>query len=431
MSQQTVPDIDFEKFVIAEFPGLFAKNKVLINEEYQRGDIWKEGQKIELIQSIVNRYSIGVLVLFVNDQGQYEILDGQQRILTIQQYLAGKLDVSNADLTPYADLNLQEKTLLDAYCVFYLKLKSHDPDRKEEDIVQTFLRLQQGTPLNKAEKINAQRGEFKDAFKTIRQQHPLFSLLGSDKRFRLRQLAAELLTLELESNFKNTVFPDLSLTKLIETSEKYKKGISNSKLRFFKGNLDYLHDSLNILLTAFKPAEIVSFYLLVSHLRRAKANNSALRSELAIFCSNFLENLNKFSMYDNKPPRGMLRADFDMYLRYKLLSKQMTLGDSIRERFEIIHSEFQKQHPYIVKDKKRLHDVDEKRVLYFRQKGVCPECHKDMHFEGSSAHHVIAHSAGGKTADLKNAILVHDRCHKRIEKRLEGVLPKAYKQNSN
>lgn len=419
MPKQTVPDIDFKKFVIAEFPKLFAEKKIFINEEYQRGDIWKESQKIELIRSIVNRYSIGVLVLFVNEKGKYEILDGQQRVLTIQQYLSGNLDVSKADLPLYTQLDLQEKALLDAYCVFYLKLKSHDPDSKEEDIVQTFLRLQEGTPLNKAEKINAQRGAFKDAFKMIRSQHPLFGLLGKDKRFRFRQLAAELLTLELEGDFKNMVFPDLSLTQLIETAQKHKKDISKSKMTFFKGNLDYLHDSLNILLTAFKPAELISFYLLVSHLRRAKADNSDLKNELAVFCRTFLETLNKFSMYDTKPPRSMSRADFDLYLRYKLLAKQMTWGDSIKERFQIIHSEFQKQQPYIIKDPKRLHDEDEKRVLFFRQKGICPECKKEMHFQVSSAHHIVAHSSGGKTTDLKQAVLLHEKCHRRLEKRLE------------
>jgi hypothetical protein len=76
MPKQKVPDIDFKPFVIAELPELFRANKIKINLEYQRGDIWKKRQQIELITSINKRYSIGVLVLFINDSGQYEILDG-------------------------------------------------------------------------------------------------------------------------------------------------------------------------------------------------------------------------------------------------------------------------------------------------------------------------------------------------------------------
>jgi len=416
MPKQTVPDIAFDKFVIAECPDLFSKNKIVINEEYQRGDIWKQTQKVELIRSIVSRYSIGVLVLFINEQGKYEILDGQQRLLTIKQYLVGKLDLSQADITPYEELTVQEKALLDAYCIFYLRLKSHDPDSKEEDIVQTFLRLQEGTPLNKAEKINARRGMFKDTFKSISQTHPIFSLLGKDKRFRFRQLAAEMLTLELEGDFKNILFPDLGLPTLIATVDKYKKSISDNKLKFFRGNLDYLYNSLNILLTAFKPAELITFYLLVSYLRRHKADNANLINELSAFCRDFLENLNRFSMYDTKPPRGMTRQEFDTYLTYKLLAKKMTLADSIKARFNILLSEFKRVQPFIEKDEKRLHDIEQKRTLYFRQKGICPECKKPMQFDKSSAHHIVAHSVGGRTDDLSKAVLLHVRCHERIEK---------------
>ena len=104
MPKQTVPDIDFDYFVVDEIPKLFANEKILINEQYQRGDIWKNKQKIELIRSINNRYSIGVLVLFVNDDRKYEILDGQQRLLTIHEYLTDQLDISSAsDLVKYSE----------------------------------------------------------------------------------------------------------------------------------------------------------------------------------------------------------------------------------------------------------------------------------------------------------------------------------------
>jgi hypothetical protein len=43
MPNQTVPDIQFGKFVIAEIPKLFAEQKILINTDDQRGDIWNTG----------------------------------------------------------------------------------------------------------------------------------------------------------------------------------------------------------------------------------------------------------------------------------------------------------------------------------------------------------------------------------------------------
>jgi hypothetical protein len=62
MPKQTVPDLAFDKFVLAEIPELFSSGRIRINENYQRGDIWKDRQKIELIRSIYSRYSIGILV---------------------------------------------------------------------------------------------------------------------------------------------------------------------------------------------------------------------------------------------------------------------------------------------------------------------------------------------------------------------------------
>jgi hypothetical protein len=86
MSTQKVPDLLFDDFVLGEIDELFQNGKIHINSDYQRGDIWTHRQQVELIESIKNRYSIGVLVLFINDQRQYEILDGQQRLLTVKKY---------------------------------------------------------------------------------------------------------------------------------------------------------------------------------------------------------------------------------------------------------------------------------------------------------------------------------------------------------
>lgn len=110
---------------------------------------------------------------------------------------------------------------------------------------------------------------------------------------------------------------------------------------------------------------------------------------------------------------------FNRYKTYKIEAKIMTTGESIKKRFEIILEEFKRLNPYIQKDKERLHDIEQKRILFFRQKGLCAECHKPMDFKNTSSHHVIAHSKGGKTDDLDKAQLLHEACHRKVEKRNE------------
>ncbi len=419
MVKQKVPDLEFGFFVLAEMQKLFDEDKIKINSEYQRGDIWKHKQMIELIQSIENRYSIGVLVLFINDKGQYEILDGQQRLMTIRKYLTDSLDLNKTEIVKYSELDVKEKALIDAYCVYYLKLKSYNEETKEEDITQTFLRLQEGTPLNKAEKINAYRGKFKDTFRELRDTHQLFTLIGKDKRFRLRLLAAEFLLLELKSDFEHKVFPSLDFDSFKSALKEYETEISSKTIKFLKGNLDFLHSSLNLLLTAIPPREIITFYLLISYLRKFKAENSNLMNEFGEFAEQFFKNVNSFSIYDTVPPAELTKELFEKYFNYKNEARKATSSDSIEFRFNFILEEYNRLYPFIQKDQKRLYDVEQKRTLFFRQKGICPECNKKIDFGNCDAHHTIPHSEGGKTDNLNEAVLLHKKCHERLEKRVK------------
>lgn len=417
--RQHIPDIEFDNFSFAQIKKLFDDKKIYINTEYQRGDIWKQRQQTELIKSIFSSYSIGVLVLYINDKGQYEILDGQQRLLTIKKYLVGTLVLEDTDIIDYANLEDKDKDFLNGYSIYYLRLKSHDPKTKEEDIVQTFLRLQEGSPLNKAEKINAYRGKFKDVFVETKENHPIFKMMGKEKRFRLRQLAAEMLLLQLEGDFTNLVFPGLDLPTFISVINKYEKNISEKQITFFRGNLDFLHQSLNMLLTAITPRELIPLYLLVSYLRINKADNTHLKDELSVFAEDILKDLNSFSIYDTTPPAGMSKADFKKFQEYKAEARKATTPESIQFRLKFFIEVFKKKQPFILKDEKRLHDKEQKRILYFRQKGICTECKKPIDFRiDGSADHVIAHKDGGITDDLKHAVLLHNKCHQKLEKRI-------------
>jgi len=205
---------------------------------------------------------------------------------------------------------------------------------------------------------------------------------------------------------------------MIDVVKKYETKISETKVNKFKANLNFIHDSLNVILTAFKPGEVISFYLLLSYLRKVKAGNANLINEFAEYATEFLKNLHMFSVYDVKPPQGMTKKLFDLYKTYKLEAKVMTTSDSIRKRFDIMLSEYDRLHPIIMKDPKRLFDADQKRTLYFRQKGLCAWCGRKMSFSFTSGHHIFAHSKGGVTDDLSKAVLLHETCHKQVEKRV-------------
>ena len=105
---------------------------------------------------------------------------------------------------------------------------------------------------------------------------------------------------------------------MIKGTKKYERKISRQKLTFYRGNLDYMERSLNMFLGAFDFRDIISFYLLISYLRKKRAGNQNLQNEYAVFARIFMQKLNMFSIYDIKPPKGMTKEEFE---RIRSISK--------------------------------------------------------------------------------------------------------------
>lgn len=67
------------------------KKQIDLNPKFQRGYIWKNEFKDELIVSILNNYPIGNIVFFNNNNNNkhiLEVVDGQQRLKTIINFLS-------------------------------------------------------------------------------------------------------------------------------------------------------------------------------------------------------------------------------------------------------------------------------------------------------------------------------------------------------
>ena len=86
----TVADI-CKGFVYNELEGkgLFGLDgKLTIQPEYQRHYIYNDGKKdVAVIESILNRYPLGLIYFNLTNSGQYEVLEGQQRITSIGRFV--------------------------------------------------------------------------------------------------------------------------------------------------------------------------------------------------------------------------------------------------------------------------------------------------------------------------------------------------------
>lgn len=103
---------------------------------YQRTFRWKKEQAQELIRSLVKGYPIPAIYAYRNEHGQLEILDGQQRIMSLFCYYIGKFK-KNSGIN-LKDLDVQGKTFQEALEEMYefepMKTILNPEDDKEDQI---------------------------------------------------------------------------------------------------------------------------------------------------------------------------------------------------------------------------------------------------------------------------------------------------------
>ena len=138
----TLTPIKLGSLTIEEISKLFQNNKLIVNESYQRSDVWKLKQKQALIESILGSYPIGVLVLWKNNKNLAEIIDGQQRFKAIINFMTDGFEYDNS---LFSKLSLNKRTKFRAYDVHCISLNQN---LSKDEVSSIFIRLQEGTPLN-------------------------------------------------------------------------------------------------------------------------------------------------------------------------------------------------------------------------------------------------------------------------------------------
>lgn len=151
----TVKDI-CEGFVYNELEGkgLFGMNgKLTIQPEYQRNYIYADGKKdVAVIDSVLKGYPIGLIYFVRTEDGQYEVLDGQQRITSLGRFITSRFAIKINGMEQYfrgLAKELQEKILK-------TKLLIYVCEGEEKEIKDWFKTINiVGVPLNEQEKLNA------------------------------------------------------------------------------------------------------------------------------------------------------------------------------------------------------------------------------------------------------------------------------------
>jgi len=155
--------------------------KVLdLQPQFQRGEVWSKAKKQRLIDSILRDWHVPPLHVVENPTTRVqEVLDGQQRLASIRDFVRGEFEVdgSIAPADPcierlnglkYRELPSDVKGQFDRFSLRVYRIV----DFKSTEPAELFLRLNQPTNLTSAEQRNAFFGPVRQQIKDLVDQLP-------------------------------------------------------------------------------------------------------------------------------------------------------------------------------------------------------------------------------------------------------------------
>ena len=92
--------------------------KLDIRPPYQREFIYKDKQRDAVINTIANKFPLNVMYWSVRDDGKFEVIDGQQRTISICQYVTGAFSYNSLYFNNLQDD--EQKKILDYKLMVYL-----------------------------------------------------------------------------------------------------------------------------------------------------------------------------------------------------------------------------------------------------------------------------------------------------------------------
>lgn len=97
-----------------------------IRPKYQREFIYKEKQRNAVIDTVMKGFPLNTMYWMVNEDGNYEVLDGQQRTISICQYVNGEFSV---DYRYFHNLEKEEKEKFLSYPLMVYLCRGTDKER--------------------------------------------------------------------------------------------------------------------------------------------------------------------------------------------------------------------------------------------------------------------------------------------------------------
>lgn len=237
---------------------MFANGKISFDLIVQRSFVWERSRKSKLIESMILGYPVPAIYAkkINNESGKrgdntYYILDGQQRLTTVYQYLTDQFALTDLNPVVYTDNNLQMECETDISGLTFSELPEALQDilkdtmfsitffesLSDEEERELFLRLNNGKPLSTKAKVVAYCKDLREILNIG--EHKLFKDMLSEKAINNKSQVAIVMKIwcMLNQDIKDVTFESKTFNPMIENTE-----ITDAQKVAINEVLDYLVD---------------------------------------------------------------------------------------------------------------------------------------------------------------------------------------------
>ncbi len=358
-------DIRLEEHTIGEIVEKYEDNdesgvigfggKLNIRPAFQREFVYDEKERNAVIDTVFKGFPLNVMYWVVNDEGNYELLDGQQRTVSICRYCSGDFSIIK-DGTPKTFNNLTNKekeTFLNYKLMIYV-CKGDDKEKL-------------------------------DWFKTI-------------------NIAGAVLT---DQELRNAIYTGPWLTDA-------KKYFSKSGCPAYKIANKYLNGEMNrqkYLETAIKWIAADEGKSIEEYMSAHQHDSSA--SALWLYFNSVITWVKTIFTFYRKEMKGLEWGIF--YNRYagdrldpaeiEKRTAALMADHEVTKRSGVYAYILSGEEKYL---SLRQFEDEDKRAAYEQQQGVCPICKKHFDYDKMHADHITPWHAGGKTVPENLQMLCRD-----------------------
>lgn len=389
---------------------LYKSGRINFEPVYQRGRVWSNELRYALIDSIKEEFPIG-LVMFnvvphVDEDNtrieKFDVVDGQQRIRTIMEYIDGAEWALVEDMPgfePFKKLSVAKQARFNEYKIPVAKMKEFEA----EEITECYSRLQTGKALKVGEKLKSLTTYRAHPYVQDVSKHRVF---GLDDRHKVRDAHWALATAFLKAVYQNDLFARQEYTHLAEFMR------SSVDARKATRALEQCRRILNYEYKVLEEAlrEDNDFRRYVQTARTLKWVFAAISSMTSYYALSGREHLvakGVLSYY-----RLLSQEGTDEWTAYVNTGRTGRI-DTKEVKDCLVHLENQiliatSAEPL---DRQRLFNSEQRRFIYRDSGGRCAECGIELSPSNFHADHTKPHSAGGETT-VGNGRALCSRCNR-------------------